>query len=50
MASLHRMFAWCNTSLRAEPHAAGSAEYLALELYVAWRGRDLAVETPAVRR
>jgi L-cysteine S-thiosulfotransferase len=50
MASVHRMFAWCNTSLRAEPHAAGSPEYLALELYVAWRGRDLPVETPAVRR
>jgi sulfur-oxidizing protein SoxA len=50
MASRHRMFEWCETSLRAEPRAAGSAEYLALELYVAWRGRGLPVETPAVRR
>jgi len=50
MASVHRMFEWCNTSLRAEPHALGSPEYLALELYVAWRGNGLPVEAPAVRR
>ncbi|MBL8698254.1 MAG: sulfur oxidation c-type cytochrome SoxA [Alphaproteobacteria bacterium] len=50
MASVHRMFEWCNTSLRAEPHAAGSPEYLALELYVAWRGNGLPIESPAVRR
>ncbi|MBM3525096.1 MAG: sulfur oxidation c-type cytochrome SoxA [Alphaproteobacteria bacterium] len=50
MASSHRMFEWCNVALRAEPHALGSPEYLALELYVAWRGRGLPVESPAVRR
>ncbi len=50
VASRHRMFEWCNTSLRAEPNALGSDVYLALELYLAWRGRGLAVETPAVRR
>ncbi len=50
MGSRHRMFEWCNTSVRAEPYALGSDEYLALELYVAWRGRGLSVETPAVRR
>ena len=50
MASVHRMFEWCNTSLRAEPYAPGSPEYLALELYVAWRGNGLPVEAPAVRR
>jgi sulfur-oxidizing protein SoxA len=50
IASRHRMFAWCNTSLRAEPFPAGSPEYLNLELYVAWRGRGLPIETPAVRR
>lgn len=49
-ASTHRMFAWCNTSMRAEPYQLGSTEYLNLELYVAWRGRGLPVETPAVRR
>jgi sulfur-oxidizing protein SoxA len=50
MGSRHRMFAWCNTSIRAEPHAYGSEEYLALELYLAWRGRGLPIESPAVRR
>ena len=50
MGSRHRMFQWCNTSLRAEPFALGSPEYLALELYVAWRGNGLPIETPAVRR
>lgn len=50
VASRHRMFEWCNTSLRAEPHPAGSREYVALELYLAWRGRGLPIETPAVRR
>ncbi|MCP8940967.1 sulfur oxidation c-type cytochrome SoxA [Alsobacter sp. SYSU M60028] len=50
MGSRHRMFEWCNTSLRAEPYPAGSREYLSLELYVAWRGRGLPIETPAVRR
>lgn len=50
MGSRHRMFAWCNTSLRAEPFELGGPEYLALELYVAWRGNGLVIETPAVRR
>lgn len=50
VASRHRMFEWCNTSLRAEPYPAGSREYVALELYLAWRGRGLPIETPAVRR
>ena len=50
MGSRHRMFEWCNTSLRSEPYPLGSDEYLALELYVAWRGRGLPIETPAVRR
>jgi sulfur-oxidizing protein SoxA len=50
MASRHRMFEWCNTAVRAEPYAAGSPEYLALELYMAWRARGLPLESPAVRR
>lgn len=50
LGSTHRMFAWCNTAVRAEPYAYGSAEYVALELFLAWRGRGLPVETPAVRR
>lgn len=50
MASRHRMFQWCNTSMRAEPYPLGSPEYLSLELYMAWRARGLAMEAPAVRR
>lgn len=50
MASRHRLFEWCNTSVRAEPYALGSEEYLSLELYLAWRGRGLPIEAPGVRR
>jgi sulfur-oxidizing protein SoxA len=50
LGSTHRMFEWCNASVRAEPHAYGSDEYVNLELYLAWRGRGLPVETPAIRR
>lgn len=50
LGSLQRMFQWCNTAVRAEPLAHGADEYVNLELYLAWRGRDLPVETPAVRR
>jgi L-cysteine S-thiosulfotransferase len=50
LGSTQRMFAWCNTSVRAEPYPYGSDEYADLELYTAWRGRGLPVETPAIRR
>lgn len=50
MGSTHRMFEWCNEAVRAEPYPLGSETYLNLELYVAWRGRGLPIETPAVRR
>lgn len=50
LGSTHRMFAWCNTAVRAEPYPYGADEYVNLELYMAWRGRGLPVETPAVRR
>jgi sulfur-oxidizing protein SoxA len=50
LGSAHRMFAWCNTSVRAEPYPLGSDEYVNLELFMAWRGRGLPVETPAIRR
>jgi sulfur-oxidizing protein SoxA len=36
--------------MRAEPYELGSPEFVALELYLAWRGKGLPVETPAVRR
>ncbi len=50
LGSLQRMFQWCNTAVRAEPLAYGADEYVNLELYLAWRGQGLPVETPAVRR
>jgi sulfur-oxidizing protein SoxA len=50
LGSTHRMFEWCNTSVRAEPYPLGSDEYVNLELFLAWRGRGLPVETPAIRR
>jgi len=49
VGSLHRRFKGCNDQVRAEPYKVGSEEYLNLELFVAWRGRGLPVETPAVR-
>ena len=50
LGSVHRMFAWCNTSVRAEPSPLGSEDYVNLEFFVAWRGRGLTIETPAIRR
>ena len=50
LGSTHRMFAWCNTAIRAQPLAYGADDYVNLELYLAWRGRGLPVETPGVRR
>ena len=50
LGSVHRMFEWCNTSVRAEPYPLGSDEYLNLELFMTWRSRGLPVETPAIRR
>jgi sulfur-oxidizing protein SoxA len=50
LGSLHRRFRGCNENIRAEPLAAGSDAYLALELYLAWRGQDLVIETPSVRK
>lgn len=50
LGSAHRMFIWCNVAVRAEPFPYGADDYVNLELYLAWRGRGLPVETPAVRR
>ena len=47
--SIHRRFRGCNKQVRAKPYGYGSDEYVNLELYVAWRGRGLSVETPGVR-
>jgi len=47
--SLHRRFRGCNKNIRAQPYKYGSDEYVNLELYLAWRGRGLPVESPSVR-
>lgn len=49
VGSLHRRFKGCNAQVRAKPYDVGSDEYVNLELYLAWRGQGLPVETPAVR-
>jgi len=50
MGSTHRMFAWCNVAVRAEPYELGSQEYVDLELFQRWRSTGLTIETPAIRR
>jgi sulfur-oxidizing protein SoxA len=50
LGSVQRRFRECNEQIRAEPLAYGSAEYVALELYVASRGQGLALEAPGVRK
>ena len=48
--SVQKRFAGCNEETRAAPYPLGSDEYTNLELYVAWRGNGLPIETPAVRK
>lgn len=48
--SLARRIRSCYFGLRAEMPAYGAPELLDLELYLAWRGGGLPIETPGVRR
>lgn len=48
--SLQRRLRTCNFGVRAEMQDYGAADYLALELYLAWRADGLPIETPGVRR
>ncbi len=48
--SLQRRLRACNFGVRAEMLDYGDADYLALELYLAWRADGLPIETPGVRR
>jgi L-cysteine S-thiosulfotransferase len=50
LGSLHRRFQACNNAVGAEPSELGAQDYVALEWFLAWRGRALPVETPAVRQ
>jgi len=49
IGSSHRQFRRCNRLARSVPFAFGSQSYVDLELYLAWRGSGLKVETPSVR-
>lgn len=50
MGTLHRRFKGCMDQVRATPYKRGSDEFLALEVYLAYRGVGLPVESPAVRQ
>lgn len=50
LGSLHRRLRACHIGVRANEPEAGSREHLALELYLAWRGRGEPVEAPGLRR
>ncbi len=50
LGSLHRRFRGCNKQVRAKPYGYGSPEYVAVELFLAHKGRGLKIETPSVRR
>jgi len=47
--SVHARFKGCVRDTRAETYKPGSAEFTALELYVASRGNGLSVEGPSIR-
>ena len=50
VGSLHRRLRACSLGVRAQVLDFGSPEYLALELYLAWRGEGLPLSSPGVRR
>ena len=50
MGSLHRRLRACSLGVRAEVLDFGHPDYLALELYLAWRGEGLPLESPGIRR
>lgn len=50
VSSLHGKFRDCYATLRALPYEVGSAEFIALEVYLNARGNGLAIETPGIRR
>ena len=49
LGSLQRRLRNCLTGIRAEPYPYGAPEMVNLELFLMWRARGMAVETPAVR-
>ncbi len=49
VGSLERRLRNCMVGVRAEPYAFGSNEFLELELFLAWRAREMPLESPGVR-
>lgn len=49
MISLQERIRMCNQLARAEPQPVGSPDYVALELYLNWRSKDLPITAPGVR-
>ncbi|MGO8953541.1 MAG: sulfur oxidation c-type cytochrome SoxA [Rhodomicrobium sp.] len=49
MISLHERFRMCNQLTRAEPQPVNAPDYVALELYISWRSKDLPITAPGVR-
>jgi L-cysteine S-thiosulfotransferase len=49
LGSLQRRLRNCFIGVRAEPYPYGAQEFVDLELYLMWRARGMALETPAVR-
>jgi sulfur-oxidizing protein SoxA len=47
--SLHERFRMCNALAKEDPKPLGSDDYIALELYLAWRSENLLIEAPGVR-
>lgn len=50
LGSLHRRLRACSLGVRATQFGLGSAEYLALELFLATRAHGLPIEAPGLRR
>jgi sulfur-oxidizing protein SoxA len=49
LGSMQRRLRNCLIGVRAEPYEYGALEYVELQLYLTWRARGMAIETPAVR-
>jgi sulfur-oxidizing protein SoxA len=49
VGSLQRRLRNCMIGMRAETYDYGAPEYVDMELYLMWRARGMAIETPAVR-
>jgi L-cysteine S-thiosulfotransferase len=49
LGSLQRRLRNCLVGIRAEVPELGALELADLELYLMWRARGMAIETPAVR-